>query len=628
MRLLLAFRNIRPYISTGVNTMQCLMSLHQTLQGNKRKTKSPARHREAYRSRLVRLGCEVMEDRVLLSAALPDYHFTAPALVAGTAQTQHNAPSSIGSFTKNPGGTTYRSVSNGSMQAVVPAAPSFTATAVSATQINLAWKPVAGATGYLVDEWINSVWKQIGSLGSGSTGYAVTGLSPNTTYYLDVAAYNAAGSTWANYRSATTYVSPPSTPIDAVVSVQNSSSHTITFGFRWTSSSSWTLYTEAPGQSEIFWTTYSSSLSPQVLYDTSSAPNSQTDCSLTQGYNQWTGTGTPPASAAKPYAFENTTTGVQLCYAGGSTGPAPASNAVTNPNWSGYVAETNLSQPQPNSVTEVSGSWIVPKVTGPSTGSTYSSIWVGIDGYGNSTVEQLGTEEDVVNGSPVYRAWWEMISSGKGQPEQVITGMTVMPGDSITASVQYIMSGAHVGQFDLSIVDNSRPNDSFSIYASSSQYQSPLAQRSSAEWIVEATTVGGNIATVPNFGSVTFTNATAVISGVSGPINAASWHSQALNIGSNGVTYDTTSVLTNSGTSFVVTYNPSAGAAVRAGTNAAAGTASGTAVGTTLRSGKTVAGPVLRGSAWTGASVVSGFRTPIGQHKRPTQGFLMDPLWN
>ena len=128
--------------------MQCLMSLHQTLQGNKRKTKSPARHREAYRSRLVRLGCEVMEDRVLLSAGLPDYHFTAPALVAGT--TQHNAPSSIGAFTKTPGGTTQRIVSNGSMQAVAPAAPSFTATAVSGTQINLAWTPVAGATGYQI----------------------------------------------------------------------------------------------------------------------------------------------------------------------------------------------------------------------------------------------------------------------------------------------------------------------------------------------------------------------------------------------------------------------------------------------------------------------------------------------
>ena len=107
----------------------------------------------------------------------------------------------------NAAGTTWansQSATTLSQNTVLPAAPSFTATAVSATQINLAWKGVAGATGYLVDEWINGAWKQIGSLGSGSTGCAVTGLSPNTTYYFDVAAYNAAGTTWANYQSATT----------------------------------------------------------------------------------------------------------------------------------------------------------------------------------------------------------------------------------------------------------------------------------------------------------------------------------------------------------------------------------------------------------------------------------------
>jgi hypothetical protein len=238
--------------------------------------------------------------------------------------------------------------------------------------------------------------------------------------------------------------------------------------------------------------------------------------------------------------------------------PPPNPDAVTTANWSGYVAATNLSRLQANSVTEVSGSWTVPKVTGPSTGSTYSSVWVGIDGFNNSTVEQVGTSEDVINGAPVYQAWWEMFSSGRGQPEQVISRMTVEPGDSITASVQYITSGTHAGHFDLSIIDNSRPNDSFSIYASSSQYQSPLAQRSTAEWIVEAPTVNGSIAQLANFGSVTFTNASAVINGVSGPINDSLWQSLALNIGSGVVVYDTTSVLTKSGTSFVVTYNPSA----------------------------------------------------------------------
>jgi hypothetical protein len=90
------------------------------------------------------------------------------------------------------------------LQAGPPPAPSFTATAASATQINLAWTPVAGATGYLVDEFVNGAWKQIGSFGSGSTGCSVTGLSPSTTYYFDVAASNASGTSWASYQGATT----------------------------------------------------------------------------------------------------------------------------------------------------------------------------------------------------------------------------------------------------------------------------------------------------------------------------------------------------------------------------------------------------------------------------------------
>src|SRR4051812_35832181 len=69
-------------------------------------------------------------------------------------------------------------------------------------------------------------------------------------------------------------------------------------------------------------------------------------------------------------------------------------------NWSGYAAVTNLSSPAPNSVTAVSGSWVVPTVTGSRQGSSYSSAWVGIDGFSDSTVEQIGTEQDVINGVP------------------------------------------------------------------------------------------------------------------------------------------------------------------------------------------------------------------------------------
>ena len=387
--------------------MQCVMSLHQTLQGNERKAKSPARHREAYRSRLVRPGCEVMEDRILLSTALPDHHLTASALIGS-------------------------------------AHPWFSVDPVSGTQIDLSWSRVAGATGYRVDELIGRTWERIAKLGSGSFSFAVTGLKHDTTYSFDVGYSRGATTTWAQYQSATTLGHSTTTP-------------------------------------------------------------------------------------------------------GG--------------NWSGYAAETNLSQPQPNSVTKVSGSWIVPTVTGPSTGKTYSCVWVGIDGNNKSsgTVEQLGTEEDVNNGHPDYYAWWEMFPA---QP-YTISSMKVEPGDSITASVQYITWGAHAGQFHLSIVDKTS-NHSFSKYARSSQYQSPLAaQRSSAEWIVEAP----GVPTLPlaDFGSVTFTNASAVINGVSGPINDSNWQHERMLICHTVALLDKTSVLVDLGTSFVVAYNSSAANAVSAG---------------------------------------------------------------
>jgi hypothetical protein len=284
---------------------------------------------------------------------------------------------------------------------------------------------------------------------------------------------------------------------------------------------------------------------------------------------------------------------------------------------------TNLTSPQTNSVSAVSASWIVPTVTGPKSGTTYSAVWVGIDGYSDSTVEQVGTEQNVVNGTAEYGAWWEMYSSGKGQPEQPINSMTIEPGDSITASVTYITSGTYSGYFLLSIVDNSRSNDSFSTYESSSQTQSPTANRSSAEWIVEAPTVGGSVASVANFGSVTFTNASATINGTTGPINDSAWQSQAINMGSNTTTYTTTSELTASGTSFVVTYDSSSGDVMQPGKTTGGTVQFGQSAGTT-KLASTTTGTVQIGPAWTGASVLWSSRTPIRQAKTSAPGFAID----
>jgi hypothetical protein len=77
------------------------------------------------------------------------------------------------------------------------------ASVVSPTQIKLSWNGAAGAS-YLIDQWYNGAWTQIASLGTGYTSILITGLSAGTTYYFDVAAYNAAGTAWANYQSVTT----------------------------------------------------------------------------------------------------------------------------------------------------------------------------------------------------------------------------------------------------------------------------------------------------------------------------------------------------------------------------------------------------------------------------------------
>lgn len=456
----------------------------------------------------------------------------------------------------------------------------------------------------------------------------------------------------------------------AVLEIQNNSSFDITFGFRWTYNGRWTSISETPGQDQILTTTYASNLTPEVEYDLTPSPYSLTEVSLVQGYGDWTGTGTPPASAATVYEFVNHGSGVELVFSPQPTtpsptpsptprptptptpaptptpspspsptpspspsptptpspsptpSPTPAPNAVLSSNWSGYAAATSLSSPKAGSVTEVSGSWTVPSVSGSSRGTTYSAVWVGIDGYNNSTVEQIGTEQDVVNGTPVYQVWWEMYSSGLQQPEQPISGMTIEPGDSISASVQYLTSGADAGDFLLSIVDNTRSNDSFSIDVSSSQTQSPTAQRSSAEWIVEAPTVGNGVAALANFTSVTFTNASATINGVTGPINDSAWQSQAINMAtSRGSLEDTTSTLLDSGTSFVVTYDSTSGSA-NSGSPRGSGDRRGAAIGAVTPSNRVEVDVPAGGSP----VIVEYGVLPVAQARRSGFGVLGDPL--
>ena len=93
----------------------------------------------------------------------------------------------------------------------LPAAPTgLTATAASASQINLSWTAVSGATGYNVYRSTTSggPYTLVGS--TAGTSFSNTGLSCNTTYFYVVRATNSCGESGnSNQASATTGACPP-----------------------------------------------------------------------------------------------------------------------------------------------------------------------------------------------------------------------------------------------------------------------------------------------------------------------------------------------------------------------------------------------------------------------------------
>lgn len=224
--------------------------------------------------------------------------------------------------------------------------------------------------------------------------------------------------------------------------------------------------------------------------------------------------------------------------------PATRATGSSN-NWAGYVAVTNLNNPANNSVSKVSGTWIVPAVK-KSNDHTYCAIWVGIDGYSSGTVEQLGTEHEWVNGQQKHYAWFEMYPDYAYQ----INGFPVNVGDSISASVEYIGNNT----FKLSMTNNTKKVTTVVPY---SHTQSTVAKRSCAEWVAEAPWMNG-VLPLSNFGSIKFSDCTATINGIDGTINNNHWNFINVTMIANDQTPKaTTSNLTNNGKNFNVDFKKS-----------------------------------------------------------------------
>lgn len=158
--------------------------------------------------------------------------------------------------------------------------------------------------------------------------------------------------------------------------------------------------------------------------------------------------------------------------------------AVTSSNWSGYAAHSGT-------FTSVSASWVEP--TGHcSSGSGYSSFWVGLDGYSSQSVEQTGSEVDCSGGSPRYYSWYEMFPKFP-----VNFSDPVSPGDHFTGSVTYTGGGS----FTLKLADTTKGWSHTVIKSLAS------AARSSAEVIIEAPSSSSGVLPLANFGTVNITSA-------------------------------------------------------------------------------------------------------------------------
>lgn len=225
-----------------------------------------------------------------------------------------------------------------------------------------------------------------------------------------------------------------------------------------------------------------------------------------------------------------------------ANGPRVKVTDSTSSNWSGYAVATSLASPAVNAVSDVKGQWTVTPVSGGGA-NTYSSVWVGIDGYSDGTVEQIGIEEDWYNGAPRYYAWYEMYPKFP----VTISAVSVKAGDSISAAVSYIGNN----KFTLTITNLTTGKT----YTTT---QKTKAQRSSAEWIAEAPSARKGVLPLTDFGTVSFTSAQATINGHTGPINDPAWQYDPISmVTSTGTVKAAPSPLSPAGSDFSVVWSSS-----------------------------------------------------------------------
>lgn len=146
----------------------------------------------------------------------------------------------------------------------------------------------------------------------------------------------------------------------------------------------------------------------------------------------------------------------------------------TSSNWSGYAVTGRK-----GSFKRISGEWIVPYVK-PTFKPAYSSAWIGIDGFKNSSLIQTGTAHESVNGIVRYYPWWEILPA-----METTIPLPVSPGDRMQAAITKISRS----KWRIQLRNLSRQWT----FRTVQTYTGP---HRSAEWIMEAPQVGGVVAEI------------------------------------------------------------------------------------------------------------------------------------
>ena len=210
-------------------------------------------------------------------------------------------------------------------------------------------------------------------------------------------------------------------------------------------------------------------------------------------------------------------------------------------NWSGYAVAPSFKEPTPGAVSHVRGSWTVPSIAA-SEHDTHCAIWIGMGGFLESSAQQIGTSHSWEAGQQNNYAWFEMYPHGAYE----IGKFPVDQGDTISARVGYKGEDC----FKLTLVNHTKR-----VFTTIPKVYTHCegAERTSAEWIIEAPT-SGSVLPLADFGTMTFNYCSANINDIHGSIGDVRWNNDVITMGSASEIKAFPSDLLKDGSCFQITW--------------------------------------------------------------------------